>query len=244
MLSTRIRTAALRILRSSRPAAANSIAVRFIASSSSSAQVFRPTKSARMPADATSKDDYTKATLKEADPQTKVAEIQKIIKDAGVCMLTTKTANGDLHSRAMAPASKEAPHVFCFVANSESGKFDEIEHSEDSKVNVSIYDKSSTNWVSVAGNVKINTDKARIHEVFSPATAAWFGDLKDGVHDGTADDPRVQLIEVIPYEIRYWYQTQTTVGALANIATSAVTGKVANPGYLRSLTKAELEQTK
>jgi hypothetical protein len=53
-------------------------------------------------------------------------------------MLTTKTANGDLHSRAMAPASKEAPHVFCFVANSESGKFDEIEHSEDSKVRISI----------------------------------------------------------------------------------------------------------
>ena len=37
----------------------------------------------------------------------------------------------------MAPASKEAPFVFEFIANKESHKFDEIEaHSE---VNVSVY---------------------------------------------------------------------------------------------------------
>ena len=41
------------------------------------------------------------------------------------------------YSRAMAPASKEAPFVFEFIANKESHKFDEIEaHSE---VNVSVY---------------------------------------------------------------------------------------------------------
>ena len=72
----------------------------------------------------------------------------------------------------MAPASKEAPFVFCFVANSESGKFDELKEGGE-KVNVSVYDKSSTNWVSVAGEAKINTDKARIKEVFNPMVSAW-----------------------------------------------------------------------
>ena len=33
-------------------------------------------------------------------------------------------------------------------------------------------------------------------DVFSPVSSAWFGDLKDGVHDGSANDPRVQLISV------------------------------------------------
>lgn len=70
----------------------------------------------------------------------------------------------------MAPASKEAPFVFAFLANSESGKFDELE--ADSKVNVSVYDSKSTNWLSVAGEAKVNTDKARIKEVFNPMVSA------------------------------------------------------------------------
>lgn len=60
----------------------------------------------------------------------------------------------------MAPASKTAPFAFEFIANSESGKFDEVDsHSE---VNVSFYDQSSTDWISVAGNAHASSDKARI----------------------------------------------------------------------------------
>ena len=42
------------------------------------------------------------------------------------------------NSRAMAPASKEAPFVFEFIFNSESGKYDELK--EHPKVNVAFYD--------------------------------------------------------------------------------------------------------
>lgn len=60
----------------------------------------------------------------------------------------------------MAPASKTAPFSFEFIANSESGKFDEVDsHSE---VNVSFYDQSTTDWISVAGNAHASSDKARI----------------------------------------------------------------------------------
>ena len=38
----------------------------------------------------------------------------------------------------MAPASKEAPFVFEFIFNSESGKYDELK--EHPKVNVAFYD--------------------------------------------------------------------------------------------------------
>jgi hypothetical protein len=54
--------------------------------------------------------------------------------------------------------------------------------------------------------------------------SAWFGDLGDGVHDGTAADPRVELIVVEPTEIRYWKKTQTNLGQLANVVVSAATG--------------------
>jgi hypothetical protein len=74
--------------------------------------------------------------------------------------------------------------------------------------------------------------------------SSGFGDLKDGVHTGGPEDPRVQLIKVEPYEvrgqiirrfriarlisskwqIRYWYKTRTSVGQLVDVAVSAATG--------------------
>lgn len=93
------------------------------------------------------------------------------MKAAGVTMLTTRASDGTLHSRAMAPASKEAPFVFEYLANSESGKFDEVEN--DNKVNIAVYDTSSTNWISVAGEATISNDKARIKEIFNPMIKAW-----------------------------------------------------------------------
>ena len=71
-------------------------------------------------------------------------------------------------------------------------------------------------------------------------TAAWFGDLGDGIHKGDQNDPRVAVIEVIPDEVRFWISTESAVAKAANIVTSAVTGKVAAPGDLCTLTKAEV----
>lgn len=72
------------------------------------------------------------------------------------------------------------------------------------------------------------------------STAAWFGDLGDGIHKGDKNDPRVAVIEVVPEEIRYWYSTRGTVGKAVDIAVSAVSGKTAAPGELRTITKAEV----
>lgn len=38
-------------------------------------------------------------------------------------------------------------------------------------------------------------------KLFNPMTKAWFGDLGDGVHDGTAKDPRVSVMSVKPTEV-------------------------------------------
>jgi hypothetical protein len=64
--------------------------------------------------------------------------------------------------------------------------------------------------------------------------------LKDGVHKGDADDPRVSIIHVIPDEIRYWYSTKGTVGRAVEIGVSAMAGKTATPGELRTITKDEV----
>ena len=69
---------------------------------------------------------------------------------------------------------------------------------------------------------------------------AWFGDLKDGVHKGDENDPRVTIIEVIPDEIHYWITHSGTMMRTAEIAASAASGRTAAPGELRTITKDEV----
>lgn len=73
------------------------------------------------------------------------------------------------------------------------------------------------------------------------STSAWFGDLGDGVHKGDQNDPRVAIIEVIPDEIRYWTSTRTAIGRTIEIGVSALTGKGAAPGELRTIGKEEVK---
>lgn len=71
-------------------------------------------------------------------------------------------------------------------------------------------------------------------------TSAWFGDLGDGIHKGNQNDPRVAIIEVVPDEVHYWLSTANIATKMADIVASAVTGKVAAPGQLVTLTHDEV----
>ncbi|CDO69229.1 hypothetical protein BN946_scf185042.g131 [Trametes cinnabarina] len=187
-------------------------------------------------------DPYTaKAENDNLSPQEKIEGLHSIVKNVKTGMLTTRSASGQLHARAMAPAGPVDPNqvTLVFIANRASAKFDEIEH--DAHVNVSFYDESTTNWASYAGIAKIIQDKNKIAKHWSSATAAWFGDLGDGVHKGDQNDPRVAVIEVIPDEIRYWYATRGKVGQAVDVAVGAVTGRTAAPGELRTITKSEIQ---
>lgn len=71
-------------------------------------------------------------------------------------------------------------------------------------------------------------------------TSAWFGDLKDGVHKGDSNDPRVSVIEVVPDEIRYWLPNKGRVGQALDIGVHALMGKVSSAGELRTISKQEV----
>lgn len=161
-----------------------------------------------------------------------------IIKATKSGMLVTRSPEGQLNSRAMAPASTDKL-ALKFIYNLESGKTEDVEDNGDA--NVSFYDTSSTSWVSIAGKAKIVKDKSVIKELWHPATSAWFGDLKDGKHDGTADDPRVAALSIEPIEVRAWVATRTKIGLLAEVVSSAITGDTAAPGKLITLKDSELK---
>ncbi|BGP55928.1 hypothetical protein JCM8202_005271 [Rhodotorula sphaerocarpa] len=183
-------------------------------------------------------DPYTAKAMADASPSEKMEEMRKIIKETKFGMLVTRSADGQLHSRAMAPASHKGL-VFQFIANTDSGKFDELDHDEN--VNVSFSDPSSTDWASVAGKAKVVKDESLVKELWNPMIKSWFGDLKDGVRTGEPGDPRIGIIQVIPTEIRYWVKTKTSLGQTVDVIKGAVTGDTAAPGALRVINASDLE---
>lgn len=112
-----------------------------------------------------------------------------MVKAANVGMLVTRDPNGNLHSRAMAPAngamdsslfshpnshspplvSSDSQLNLVFLANNASCKFEEIEN--DSHVNVSFLDSSSTDWASYSGRARVTQDKELIHKHWSSLSA-------------------------------------------------------------------------
>lgn len=96
----------------------------------------------------------------------------------------------------MAVAKRSGPD-FLFLANNHSKKFEDIEHLK--QVTLTFQNSSNQDWVSITGNATTasNSDP-RIKEIYSKPTAAWFGDLGDGVHTGGPEDPRMTLIEIQP----------------------------------------------
>lgn len=105
-------------------------------------------------------DPYTtQAENKHITLPEKIKDLCTIIKAAKTGMLVTRNTEGNLHSRAMNPANMlhEGQLNLVFLANNVSAKFEEIEN--DSHVNVSFFDSSTTNWVSYAGRARISQDR-------------------------------------------------------------------------------------
>ncbi|CAD0106785.1 unnamed protein product [Aureobasidium uvarum] len=168
----------------------------------------------------------------EADFSTKFEEFYKIVDGLKIGLLGTYRPGVGPVTRSMALAKRTGPD-FLFLANAHSQKFKDIEANKE--VNISFQDTKSQDWISVTGTATTasNSDP-RIKEVWSRGAAAWFGDVGDGVHNGTAEDPRMSLIE-------------TNVGALGylkEVVAANVTGGVANTGNLRQMKEDEISQAR
>lgn len=111
-----------------------------------------------------------------------------------IAMLTTQRPDVGMVSRSMAVAKRSGPD-FLFLANNHSRKFEDLNANKQVQVT---FQNSTGNqdWASVSGTATtVSNNDPRIGELWNKSTKAWFGDLGDGKHDGSADDPRMSLIE-------------------------------------------------
>ncbi|KAI1399811.1 hypothetical protein F4819DRAFT_398907 [Hypoxylon fuscum] len=186
-------------------------------------------------------DPYTAAN-KEGDlpVSEKIETLDKFVSSCKFGMMTTRdTTTGKLVSRCMAIAAKENGGVDqLFFTNTESKKTDEL--VGDPHVNISFLD-SSGQWASVSGTTSIETDRSEIKKYYQPSLKAWMGDLGDGVHDGSENDPRIGVIRVKMTTATYSISDKTLLGFAAQVAKGTVTGEPASVNKLREISESEIK---
>lgn len=174
----------------------------------------------------TSQYDRTTPLSEQIQDFYKFADSQRI----GLLM-TNRDGVGSV-TRAMAVSKREGPDIY-FLANINSNKVSDIKSSPN--VNISFFDSSDKSWASVAGTATVSQDETKIRELYSPVVSAWFGDLGDGVHTGSADDPRMAAIHVKTSYVSYYKTTKGKVARMADMAMAVGLGRLAQTGILREI---------
>lgn len=167
-------------------------------------------------------------------------ELYELIDGKKISILNTYRQGVGPVGRSMAVAKRSGPDIL-YLANKHSKKFQDLENNKE--VQITFQDSKTQDWISISGTaITTSNDDPRIKELYSSGVSAWFGDLKDGVHDGTWKDPRMSLIEVQSKYIVYWKKETSTLGFMKEVGTAALTGGVAQTGVQRELTQEDIQK--
>lgn len=185
-------------------------------------------------------DPYTEVNKQDVDLGTKVGDLKNFIKSCKYGMLTTRSAaTNRLVSRCMALADTENNGVdLIFHTNTESGKTDDI--STDPDVNIAFLN-SKGEWASVSGHASIITDREAVKKYYSSTLKAWLGDLGDGVHDASENDPRIGIVRLDAETASYALSGKNQVLQAVEVAQSTLTGKTAEVNKLRHISQEEFK---
>jgi general stress protein 26 len=163
-----------------------------------------------------------------AGPDKKIDDLYDLIDGIEVAMMTTRRADGQLVSRAMATQQRAAGADLWFVTDVATHKLEELE--TDPHINLSYYKDRTREWVSVSGTARIVQDRSRIEELYQPDWRMWFGD-EGGKRDGGPGDPRMALIAVDADTVVYTKQDAATPVVLFEVAKGLVTGEPPRDAY-------------
>jgi general stress protein 26 len=147
---------------------------------------------------------------------TSAEQLAELIEGIDIAMLTTVGPEGWLVSR---PLSTQAADFdgerIWFFTEADSPKIGEIRRRK--KVNLAYASKDANTYVSVAGQARVNRDRAKIEALWNDALKAFF---PKGVND-----PNLVLLEVEVRSAEYWTGPRTGIGKLLAFVAARVTKK-------------------
>ncbi|HUQ86806.1 MAG TPA: pyridoxamine 5'-phosphate oxidase family protein [Vicinamibacterales bacterium] len=163
------------------------------------------------------------------------SELEKFyaaIESIETAMMTTRRTDGHLRSRAMANQKQAAGADLWFVCREDTAKLADLEHDE--HVNLTYYNNSSREWISVSGTAVISRDRAKIHELYAPDWKMWFGQEGDPRH-GTPEDPRMVLIGVTVHGAEFLEVNKSRPVILFELVKGWLTGSEPELGEMHEL---------
>lgn len=142
-----------------------------------------------------------------------ILKIKNLAEAARTCFFTTKSPEGESHSRPMSLQEVDEDGVLWFLSSKESMKDNELKN--DDYVELYFMNNSSYEYIFVKGHAQISQDKALIERFWNPFANAWFNGK---------DDPRITVIGVKANDGYYYETKENKVVAFAKMAFSAITG--------------------
>ena len=139
--------------------------------------------------------------------------IQTMVKSVKYTMLVTRNAEDHLHSCPMntTETSIGAREIW-FIGHKPSETVDNI--SKNSEVNLAYVSQDGEKYLSISGTAELVENKEKLDELWSITYNAYFEQGKD--------DPKVQLIKVVPHGAEYW-ANGNPISSAVKMAAAAVT---------------------
>ncbi|MGO2279062.1 MULTISPECIES: pyridoxamine 5'-phosphate oxidase family protein [unclassified Psychrobacter] len=145
--------------------------------------------------------------------QQQMDKVQAMVNEIEYTMLTTRTHEDHLHSCPMntTETSIGAKEIW-FIGHSPSETVDNIKKNP--QVNLAYVSQDDKQYLSITGKAELVEDKDKLDELWSMAYNAYFEQGKE--------DPKVQLIKVVPQGAEYWANGNAIASAVKMTA-AAVT---------------------
>jgi hypothetical protein len=88
---------------------------------------------------------------------------------------------------------------------------------------------------------EIVTDRSLVKEHYNPTLKAWLGDLGDGKHDGSENDPRIGIIRVKTVTVTYSIASKNFLSRVVDVAQGTLTGNMPAINKLREISESEVK---
>ena len=156
--------------------------------------------------------------------QHKHDRVWDIIEKVGVCMLTTRFANG-LRARPVEARPDRAAGLIFVVTDVRSAKEHEIEAEHD--VGLVFIDAKAKAYLSITARAEVRQDHAKAAEIWKRTDNMWWSG---------PDDPNVRVLRVQPLTAELWDGPASAAVAAFEFAKARITGAKPNLGENRKVT--------
>ena len=154
----------------------------------------------------------TRADGKNRQPKT-VQRLRKLLKGITVGMLTTRTTDGDTHSRPMLVQDMDEQGWLWFLTDRSSRKACEL--SENPEAAVVFQSPRGDRYLCVQGTAVVVHDDHKVKQVWNPTYRAWFPKGRR--------DPEIVLVALRIARVDYWLVPRSRLSRVAGAAKAMIT---------------------